>query len=377
MNITTRTMELSGSSYEIGRKLGEMTASIPPLKDLHTSGFEGFDKVEIEKAMTMFSRWCPGLNDELQGFADALQVPLERIFYYGMTYLHPNCSQIAALPSLTRDGHPLIARNYEFNTEEEDFTLVKTSVTGKYTHMGTSVLHFGRDDGFNECGLSVTMSSSTFPVGSMEYMRQPKVTGLQFWAVIRTLLENCVDVEDALLFMKEMPIAFNINLMLVDKQGNAALVETVDGHREIKRVFDDGTNQGERYLCATNHPVLPGMIPYEPRALSHSIKRYQWIRKELEGFHEITCEKLKNMLLSKYPNGLCCHFYREYFGTTKSMVIDPVDGTIELCWGGRVENGWDKYSISDPLPFKEKQIEIRFDSFDAKESEYVPLEMKQ
>ena len=76
MNITTRTMELSGSSYEIGRKLGEVTASIPPLKELHTSGFKGFDEVETEKAMAMFPRWCPRLNDELQGFADVLQVPL-------------------------------------------------------------------------------------------------------------------------------------------------------------------------------------------------------------------------------------------------------------------------------------------------------------
>jgi len=33
------------------------------------------------------------------------------------------------------------------------------------------------------------------------------------------------------------------------------------------------------------------------------------------------------------------------------MVIDPTDGTIELCWGGQLENGWHKYSIQEPLTF--------------------------
>ena len=57
------------------------------------------------------------------------------------------CSHLALLPSKSSNGHPLIARNYEFNDELEDFQLIKTSVEGKYTHMGTSVLSFGREIG--------------------------------------------------------------------------------------------------------------------------------------------------------------------------------------------------------------------------------------
>lgn len=41
--------------------------------------------------------------------------------------------------------------------------------------------------------------------------------------------------------------------------------------------------------------------------------------------------------MAKYPDGLCCHYFEEFFGTTKSMVISPTDGTIKLCWGGRME----------------------------------------
>lgn len=374
MKIKTRTIELTGSNYEIGAMLGRLTAAVKPLRELHTAGFKGFGNAEVKKASELFSRWCPGLNDELQGFADELKVPLSQILYYGMTYLKPSCSHIAVSPTMTKNGRPLLARNYEFSHEAEDFTLVKTNVTGKYTHLGTSVLHFGRDDGFNEHGLAVTMSSCGFPVGPLENMRKPKLIGLQFWAVIRALLENCKDVKEALDFMDGMPIAYNLNLMLMDKAGNIALVETLDGRRGIKQLSN---STHEKYLCATNHPVLPELIPYEPRVMRHSLQRYLWIRQKLDSAACVSSEDLKEMLLSKYPDGLCCHFYNEFFGTTKSMVIDPACGTIELCWGGRHENGWHKYSIREPLAFEEQEIEINFDSFNPEIGEYTSLDMPE
>jgi predicted choloylglycine hydrolase len=370
MKIKTQTIELKGSYYEIGQMYGNVVSSIHPLKKLHTSGFKGFDHSELKKAKAMFSKWCPGLNEELEGFANALQVSPLLVLYYGMTYLRPNCSQIALLPSMTQNGTPLLARNYEFSHELEDFTLVKTQVSGKYAHLGTSVLHFGRDDGFNECGLAVTMTSCGFPVGSASYMRQPKVIGLQFWAVIRSLLENCKDVYEALYFMKEMPIAYNLNLMLVDKSGHIALVETLDGHKAVKQIDSTGS---EQYLFTTNHPVLPDIIPYEPQAMRHSLQRYEWIRQKLSQADTLTTEDLKEMLLSKYPEGVCCHFFNEFFGTTKSMIIDPASGTIELCWGGRQENEWSKYNIHDTLAFREKEIEIHFDTFNPEIGEFIPL----
>lgn len=371
MKLQARTMEINGTSYEIGTVLGKMTASIPALKANFTAGFEGIDQQATEKASNMFARWCPGLNEELQGFADALEVPLQQIIYYGMTYLRPNCSQIALLPSMTKSGHPLLARNYEFNHEAEDFTLFKTGVTGKYAHIGTSVLQFGREEGLNECGLAVTMSSCGFPVGPLEYMRKPALTGLQFWAVIRTLLENCKDVNEALEWLKDMPIAFNLNLMLMDKSGDTALFETLDGHKAVKRVTQD---KQEQYLCATNHPVLPELIGFEPRAMRHSLQRYEWIRKQLDKAKELTVNDLKEMLLANYPEGLCCHYYEEFFGTTKSLVLDPVSKTIHICWGGEFSNGWQDYCISDSLEYSEKEIEIHFEKFTPEIGEYVPLE---
>ncbi len=137
------TMNLAGTSYAIGYGIGEFYANIPPLKALHTQGMEGFGDEHVKEAINLFDRWCPGLTEELNGFADALKVPLERVFFYSMTYLLPRCSQIAILPSRTAEGKPLVARNYEFSHEAEDFAFARTAVKGKYAHIGTTVLSFG------------------------------------------------------------------------------------------------------------------------------------------------------------------------------------------------------------------------------------------
>lgn len=370
IKLPVRTIELTGTSYEIGYQLGKMTAAIPPLKKIHTSGMARFRKPQITEAASLFNRWCPGLTEELNGFADALEITQEQVFYNGMTYLLPRCSQIAVLPGVTAEGKPLLARSYEFNHEAEDFCLVKTSVKGKYTHLGTSAVQFGRDDGFNEHGLAVTMSSCGFPVGPMPYMRAPRLKGLQFWAVIRTLLENCKDVQEALGFLDGMPIAYNINLMLMDKAGNAALVETLDGNVAVERIPGDSQKQ---ILSATNHAVLPSFAAIEPQAMAHSIQRYKWIAKQLDSANSITREQLKEMLLSKYPNGLSCNYFEEYFGTTKSMVISPADGRIELCWGGRLENGWDTYELNKPLGSSTRQIEIQLEKANPAIYQFQPL----
>lgn len=349
--ITTRTLELSGTYYEIGRALGRIAATQPAIQNFHTAGHDGFGTAEVNEAKELFAEWCPGLNEELAGFSDELKAPLESVVYYAMTYLKPNCSQAALLPSKTANGHPLLARSYEFNDEFEDFQLMKTCVKGKYTHMGTSVLNFGREDGFNEHGLGITMSSCGFPVGANANMRQPRIKGLQYWAVLRTLLENCRDTKEALLFLKGMPIAYNLNMILLDRTGNGALVETLDGRMAVRSLDESAPHP---YVHATNHAVIAELAAIEPEAMVHSLKRYQLIQDTMDHTEKVTASQLKDMLLAPYPDGLCCHYYKDFFGTTKSMVIDLEDGIIDLCWGGRKENGWHTYRLSDSLPTSEE-----------------------
>lgn len=351
------TLNLSGSHYEIGYKLGKIVENNEYLKSKYVVQ-TSIDKDQIIATNELFDRWCPGLTDEIRGFANALDVNLDSLFFYSMTSYVPRCSHIALLSHKTKEHQPILARNYEFSDEFEDFCLMRKEVAGTYTHIGTSMLLFGRDDGFNEHGLAVTISSCGIPVVHLPHMREPSFLGLQYWVVVRALLENCKNVEEALAYIKEMPIVFNMNMILLDKTDHAALVQTMDGHIAFRQI--DSHSQ-EDMLYATNHTVLPEFTHFEERAFSHSIQRYQYIGDELKGKTSITRTRLKGMLLTKYPQGLCFHNYAESFGTTKSMIISPRDGTIEICWGGREENAWNQYDISKPIPSQSKDIQLAYD----------------
>lgn len=355
LTIHARTCNLMGTSYEIGYQLGSLVEKNPLLKSKYILEGELLGASWIKEAKELFESWCPGLCEELEGFADALKVGSDRLYFYRMTYLSPRCSQVALMPEVTQEGKPLLARNYEYSHELEDFSFVKTNLQGRYAHMGTSMLESGRDDGLNEHGLAVTMTSCGLPVVDLPYMRKPEIKGLQYWVAVRAILENCKDVEEALAYLKEMPIAFNMNMILFDKLGHAALVQTMDGKKAVKQM-EPGDK--EQLLYTTNHAVLPDFKHLESEAFSHSIKRFDYIKEELEGKGNISRDKLKEMLLAKYPQGLCFHNYRESFGTTKSMIISPVDGTIELCWGGRPENLWRIYDMKESLTKEEFRIEL-------------------
>lgn len=346
-NVTIDFYEFTGSSYEIGLQLGQSAMKNPQFLQMQKSDAEIFSDAQVAEMNEMFNRYCPGLSEELKGFAKAVEVSENRLYYYAGTCLTPGCSLLAVLPKLTKNGHVLVAHNYEFSHKMDDFSFVKTKVTGRYAHIGSSSMLLGRCEGINECGLMIGQSSCGFPVGNFEPMRKPAVNGLQFWAVIRSLLENCKNVDEALKSVLEMPVAYNINLILADKTGKAVLFETFDGAKAWKEI--DATTE-EQYLHSTNHAHLPEIKPLSPTAMEHSVCRYNFISNYMAKTDKLTITDLKELLLAEYPNGLCCHWYEDFFGTVRSMVFDVTAETVEICWGGLAENGWTSYSLKEDLP---------------------------
>lgn len=343
--------ELKGTHREVGkqlaRKMGAENFIIPAPAN--------FSKKEIQEAIELYDKYCLGIKEELEGFAEEGNMKIEEIAYTWMTYLLPRCSGIALLGSKCTDGHTKLARNYEFSTQDEDLTLCKTAVTGKYAHIGGTVVGFGRNEGINECGLAVAMSSCGMPVSNIPQMRPPKLKGLQYWAVIRSLLDNCKNVEEALKLANEIPIAFNINLYLADSTGRAVLLETLDGHKAYKEISE---GKQENYICATNHCVLPEMMPYEPVGMRNSIVRYEMQKNFLESKEQIEENELKTFLTTQYPNGMSANYYDSWFGTIKSVVMDTARKRFSFCWFGQESNGWEDYYVADEIQDRMEEKDI-------------------
>ncbi len=347
---------LSGSSYEVGKALGGFYKNIPGFSETITIR-EPYLTKEDEKLMyKLFDEFCPGINEEIAGFAEALHIPPVQMLFYAETFLCPGCSQLAVLPKISANGHTLLARNYDFKDGVEEMSVVTTKINGKNAHVATSAWIFGRGDGLNEHGLAVSQSGVGIPVTrNMPNTARAAIKGLQFWAVIRSVLENCGSVDEAIRWTKEMPIAFNINMMVADKGGSAALIETVNGIKAVKKI---DASSSQQFLSATNHAHLAELKPYAPMALKNSVKRQEIIDGFASGKESITADDLKQLFSAQYPTGLNCRYYDYFFGTLRSQVIDVNEGTMSIRWGTPELNQWHTFSVNGEAAYETIPVKL-------------------
>ena len=338
---------LEGSAYDVGRQQGDIIKSIPLLKAWICGGDPAFSPKAFARLCREVETFCPGLNAEIQGVADSLGVPPERIVYLVEAYQRVNhCSHFVVLPGMTADRHLLVGRNYDFNDRMDDLTFMTLRIDGAYAHIGSPGLCFGRNDGMNEYGLVVTMSTGGIPVGRFPGMTPPIRTGFMFWALVRTLLDRCRTVKAALAMIEDFPCAGNPVLLIADRHGQAALVEIWGDQHAVKQI-DAG--HPEQFLAATNHFNLPGMIPRNPEVMAHSRIRYDAIRTRLgESTPQITTEVVRALLSDPYPDGLCAHYYEESFGTLHSIIFDATAVKAEVCFGAPSCNAWHPFDVSCP-----------------------------
>ncbi len=345
---TFQHVTLEGTSYEIGRRQGEiLKATRPGFAEFFASGdtrpekygFETFKQLQEE-----YEAACPGLNDEIQGLGDSLNVPTEKIVFYDMSHLvQSNCSHMAILPPLTRDGHLLVGRSYEWKPEEEDLQLCTTQVTGRARHIGFSCLLFGRMDGMNEHGLTLTMSGGMAAGLPHEWNKK---TGLNFWVVMRAILDGCRDVQEALELLRAHTPAGNTNMLIAEPSGKAALAEIYAGELAVKVVE---LSSDPAYLISTNHYVLPGMAERNRHAwiLEGSVPRAEAIRACIEADRPgVTRETLRAVLTREIPNGCFGPYYTGGFGTLWSLICDATAREVEICFGAPGYNPWHTFTLA-------------------------------
>ena len=332
---------LEGDNYEIGKKQGEELLTVPEFVKWYTSPLPGKGKLndnDYAEAVVFFDKYCPGINAEIQGMADILRVHPREIIYYAFTHApRGNCSHFALLLGITENGHAMVGRSYEWNDTQDDFRLCTTKVRGKAAHLGFSLLLLGRIDGMNEHGLSVTMSNGA-------PMRELNAEGIKFWALIRTILENCKTTEEARQYAMDIPVSFYLNLIIADKNGTAALAEIACGKREIHRINRESKKQ---YVHSTNHFTLNGTVNETIKRMKQSIDRYEAIDRRLSNsLPKISYSDIKGILSDKMPEGVACHHYSDTLGTLWSLIFDLNDITADICFGSPQANEWHRFDLS-------------------------------
>ena len=353
-NVTYTHSVLEGSAYEVGRMQGEQLAErSPKAVEFFTSpppNREPLTPKEIDTAVSFFEKHCPGLGEEMAGFAKALGAIPEQAVYYAVTYPGDGrCSHFAVMPNVSADGHLRIGRSYEFSHEMSDLRLVTARIDGRPAQIGFSEVLFGRDDGLNEHGLCATISAGA-PMAPTE------PGGCMYWAVVRTVLDRCANVEEAVELVGTIPVSFNFNLLLADSSGRAALMEIACSHRAVTRI---DSQSAEQFLVSTNHYNLPGMKPYDLGRMWNSLVRYRTIRKRLAAAApKVSFETLRGILSDPYPNGTCCPHYSDFMGTLWAGVFDLQDMKLDICFGPPTHNPWHSFDLMGPAGTTEYAVQL-------------------
>ena len=187
-----------GTSYEVGTQIGNWALANPNLLKNALIPPDAYPLNKFTQIIYLLDQYCPGINDEIKVFSDTVGVTAQQAVFYAMTYLERGCSLMAALPSKTESGHTLMARNYDFHDKIEEMCLAYTDIKNKYKYIGSTMHLFGRGDGMNEHGLAVCQAGNGLPVGNFKGGQKPGATGFQLWIVLRSILKNCKNIDEAI-----------------------------------------------------------------------------------------------------------------------------------------------------------------------------------
>lgn len=335
---------VEGTAYEAGEQLGNLLkADKAFIQEMTTPLFGGskLSKDQIARVKELYDKFCPGTNEEMKGFADAIGANVDDVVYYFAFLQHRigNCSHIALTPSITEKGHTYLGRNYDYSWEDKPI-LIETRIKGQYNQIGFGCQVFGRFDGMNEHGLCITTSSGVINPNYKE-------EGFVFPVIVRALLNNCKTVKEAIKVFDSMKVADYRNFMIIDRNGDAALIEAAASKYAIKRA---GDTYEDKYLFSTNHYNIPDMIKLGYPRVRHSITRYKAINAHIETvLPKVSITELKNILSTTMPDGVCCHHYKDGMGTLWSIVFDSMETEANICFGSPSVNQWKTFHINNPV----------------------------
>jgi predicted choloylglycine hydrolase len=221
----------------------------------------------------------------------------------------------------TRDGSPLLVRNYDYAPSRFEGVVWSTKLRKRV--IGMSDCLWGLLDGMNEDGLALSLTFGG---------RRVLGDGFGIPIVMRYLLETCATVEETKAALARLPYSLSHNLTVVDASGEVVTAYLSPDREPIFRSFP----------VATNHQ---GIVEWPEQAkATRTIEREQTVigllddpAVDADGFTE---SFLRAPLFStSYANG---------FGTLYTAAYRPTEGVVRLIWPTKVwELGFRRFEAGE------------------------------
>jgi isopenicillin-N N-acyltransferase-like protein len=306
-----------GSGFARGLALGRM------IKDVCIHSLSFFEQKLVEEGLTLeygfalalenekvMTKHFPELLEEIRGVAEGAQMPYNSLLletaYPFAAGAPSNCTIISAFGSATRDGAPIVGRNYDFLLDFKKCNQLR-SVTGKnaeFSFVGGTITILGVEEGMNGAGLFI---------GDAGWIPKelPSFRGLSSRQVMQLVLENCISVDTAVDFIRQTPkFANNAGTcyLLADKR------ETVVMEMGLTKIClrmpeEDVQVASDTFLTS----IAEDIGPPEPTAFT----RYNLVRKRLHENRGEVDNIFMRKLLSDHSIPICSH---DEINTLRSII---------------------------------------------------------
>lgn len=255
-DFTVSVLQIRDSSFNIGVKMGKHIQNQPILKNL-----EMLTKPEIDykNMKSIYSTFAPHLLDELQGFAEGMEIPLNKVAALFSGYDVPKTEAMGCSAIITNEYY---VRNYDFSPALYDSCFSLLQPENANASAGYNLQAIGRHEGVNSQGLVIGLHF----VSNSDYSK-----GLSAWTSIRMVLDTCSTLEDAIQMLKEIPHSACYNFSLGDRNGNIAVVEASPEKVRVRRE--------PLLLSCVNHFQDHDLEKKNRHFIEGSIKRNEYLQK--------------------------------------------------------------------------------------------------
>jgi predicted choloylglycine hydrolase len=332
-------LTLEGSYYDMGTHLGKMLRGklvLPKASSEKLAWAANCEKVMEE--------YTPELLEELRGIAEVAnfkQEDLNAILLYDCSYIKnyylspmQRCTVFTIPGKNVEGGEPVLARNYDWLTEVQEYFAVHwIKPTKKFRSILFTDHYVGGFGGVNEAGFACGCTVAAFYNGSIKPRMMLNMT-------IRWLLDNFTKVEDAVNFLEEIPLSEGNIYLLVDKTGASARVEASPDKIVTTTACDE-------FMIATNHFQTEEMKLLEAEITEENahttITRLQGITDWYNNHEKpISIESIKS-ILKDHEYGVCDH--NGEAGTLWSWIAQLGTNKVEICEGKPCTGKYQRDSI--------------------------------
>jgi isopenicillin-N N-acyltransferase-like protein len=326
--------EAKGSPREVGEQLGgrfaqEAARAIRIFrKELSWEKGATMDGARRygRKILPRIEAWFPDFVEEMRAYAKAAQVPFGTLAAqwcgYSPSLGAKGCTDVAAAPPQTEDGHVLVAHNEDYTPDYDGIVVpVRVAVEGKPAFFAMSYQGLFPTMGFNDMGISLTGNAvSPNDIGP----------GIPKMYPPRRVLESST-LKEALESAMPEGRSSSFNNIVCSKEGELYSLE--GSATQFEALYGEGG-----WLVHTNHYVGEKMLRFErnPQEKFCSILRYNRAKKLLgEALGRVTPETIMRIQrdhLSR-PDSICRHenpkdSEADRVKTLFGSIVDLTAGTV-------------------------------------------------